>query len=137
MPTAVWVAERSYAMRVMAECHQKLKNDHAAEMWLHKAAAEHPMAREGWVALSELMYSQSRWEECLAYASRALRIHHRMNDYTCEPSAYGAKPHDLAAIAAWRMGLKDVAIEQGKLALQFAPNDKRLLDNLSWYQGDK
>lgn len=137
MPSAVWIAERSYAMRVMAECHQKLKNNYAAEMWFHKAAAEHPMARESWVALSELMYSQSRWEECLAYASRALRIHHRMNDYTCEPSAYGAKPHDLAAIAAWRMGLKDVAIEQGKLALQFAPNDRRLLDNLSWYQGDK
>jgi hypothetical protein len=43
----------------------------------------------------------------------------------------------LAAIAAFRIGLKEAAIEQGKIAVELNPNDQRLLDNLAWYLGEK
>ena len=37
MPNSVWKAERSYAMRVMAECYVHIKDNAAAEQWLHRA----------------------------------------------------------------------------------------------------
>ena len=51
--------------------------------------------------------------------------------------AWGAQPHDLAAISAWRIGLKEASIEQGKLAIELEPNDNRLKDNMLWYTGEK
>ena len=35
-----------------------------------------------------------------------------------------------ASIAAWNLGMKEVAIEQCELAIQHAPDDERLLENL-------
>jgi hypothetical protein len=43
-------------------------------------------------------------------------------------------PHDLAAIAAYRMGVKDKAIEHGTKALELAPEDERLKKNLEYYK---
>jgi hypothetical protein len=40
----------------------------------------------------------------------------------------------LAAVAAWNLGLKDVAREQAKLALDHAPNDERLKANLAFME---
>ena len=137
MPNSLWKAERSYAMRVMSECYSAKGDNHAAEEWLHKAAVEDPTARESWIALSDLMYKQARWEECFAYAMKALKITHRVYVYTSDPNAWSWKPHDLAAISAWRLGLNDIAVKQGELALSLAPEDKRLQDNMEWYRGNK
>jgi hypothetical protein len=82
-----------------------------------------------------LMYRQHRWEECFAYAMRALRIVDRAMVYTCDPAVWGAQPHDLAAIGAWHLGLVDVAIEQGEKAVELEPQDQRLRVNLEWFSG--
>jgi hypothetical protein len=42
-----------------------------------------------------------------------------------------------AALSAYRMSLRETAIEQGKLALCHSPDDKRLQENLAWYLGKK
>ena len=120
-------------MRVMSECYAALGNNQAAEEWLHKAAVEDPSARESWIALSDLTGNQHRWEESFAYAMKALRITHREYVYTSDPAAWGWKPHDLAAVAAYRLGLNDIAIKQGEIALSFAPEDPRLKSNMGWY----
>ena len=133
MPNSLWKAERSYAMRVMSECYNAKGDKQAAEEWLHKAAVEDPTARESWIALADLTGNQHRWAESFAYAMKALSITHRVYVYTSDPNAWGYRPHDLAAIAAYRLGLTDIAIEQGKLALSFAPDDERLKANMDWY----
>jgi Flp pilus assembly protein TadD len=48
-----------------------------------------------------------------------------------DPTAWTEKPHDYASIAAWHLGLKDEAIEHCKKALEFAPNDERIKNNLA------
>jgi len=137
MPNSLWKAERSYAMRVMSECYNAKGDKQAAEEWLHKAAVEDPSARESWIALADLMGNQHRWEESFAYATKALSITHRVYVYTSDPNAWGYRPYDLAAIAAYRLGLFDIAIKHGKTALELAPDDERLRDNLDWYLGKK
>jgi glycosyltransferase involved in cell wall biosynthesis len=137
MPTAVWKAERSAALRVLSECHLALGNDQEAESCLYKAAMEDPTARESWIALSDLFGKKHQWEESFAYAMKALKITNKTLVYTSDPNAWGYRPHDLAAIAAYRLGLCDIAIKHGKTALELAPDDERLRDNMNWYLGNK
>jgi glycosyltransferase involved in cell wall biosynthesis len=137
MPEATWVNDRCYAMRVMGQCYAALGDQATAEGWYHKAAAEAPHTREPWMALTKLYYEQHKWAESYGAAMRALSIKNKELVYTTDPSAWGALPHDHAAIAAYRLGLKEAAIEQGRLACELDPNDKRLQDNLLWYTGEK
>ena len=121
----------------MGRCYAELGNIEAAEKAFHNAAGEAPNTREPWCELAMLMYRQTRWEECFAYAMRALKIVNRDLVYTCDPAVWGAQPHDLAAVSAWHLGLKDIAKEQGKLALDLEPENDRLRENLSWFSGEK
>lgn len=53
--------------------------------------------------------------------------------YTMDPSVWGAKPHDLLAISAYHLGLKNDAIEHGRIALELDPDNTRLQNNLTYY----
>ncbi len=136
MPGAVWDAERAYATRIIGRCHAELGDLTKAETWYYRAAGEAPNTREPWCDLAMLMYRQHRWEECVATSMRALRIKDRQMFYTSDPAVWGFWAHDLASIAAWHLGLRDIAIEQAKLALEHAPHDVRLQDNLKWCLGE-
>jgi glycosyltransferase involved in cell wall biosynthesis len=136
MPEATWVNDRAYAMRLIGECFAGKGDQGAAESWYHKAAAEAPHTREPWMALTKLYYEQGRWAECYGTACRALSITHKQLVYTTDPAAWGWLPHDFAAIAAWRLGLQDVALSQGQTACDLAPEDARLAENLKWYKGE-
>lgn len=135
LPNANWANERCYAYRVMAKSYAEKGDLQAAETAFHKAASEAPDTREPWAELAMLMYRQSRWEECFAYSIRTLRIKDRNLVYTCDPSVWGYWAHDLASISAWNLGLKEIALEQAKLALEHSPNDPRLKGNLDVIQG--
>ena len=137
LPRATWMNERCYAYRVMGRCYSELGMMDEAEKAFHLAAAEAPNTREPWCELAMLTYRQSRWEECLAYASRALKIVDRAMVYTCDPSVWGAQAHDILAIAAWNLGLKDLAIKQGQIALELEPDNMRLQENVQFYLGNK
>ena len=135
LPGATWPNERCYAMRILGKCFSELGNVGEAEKWFQMAAIEAPYTREPWCNLAMMMYQQSRWPECYAACMRALAIKNRELVYTCDPEVWGHLPHDLASIAAWHMGLKDVAIEQAELAVQCSPDDLRLRANLRFVTG--
>jgi hypothetical protein len=69
---------------------------------------------------------QHRWQECYGAAMRALSVRDRELVYTVDPAVWGAHPHDLAAISAWNLGMRDIAAEQGRLALDLEPENDRL-----------
>ena len=126
--------ERCYAMRLLGQTYNSMGDQASAEKWLLQAAGEGPNTREPWCNLAMLMYQQSRWHECYAYSFRALTITDRALVYTGDPAVWGYWAHDLAAVAAWNLGLKDVAREQAKLALDHAPDDDRLKANLAFME---
>jgi SAM-dependent methyltransferase len=137
LPGATWVKERSYAMRTMAKCYEGKGDWTEAEAWWLRSAAEAPNTREPWCGLATMYYMQSRWQDCFGAAMRALSITDRELVYTVDPAVWGHQPHDLAAIAAWNLGMKDVAAEQGQIAVQLSPDDERLKENLLWFRGKK
>lgn len=129
LPAATWHHERCYAMRTMGKCYEAKDQLFDAEGWYHKAVAEAPMTREPWVALANLYYRQNRWAECYAMACRALAITYKELVYTHDPECWKSLPHDLASIGAWHLGLHEKALEEVEKALEFAPDDLRLLGN--------
>lgn len=130
MPNSVWHHERCYAMRVMGKCFEAKEMPAEAESWYFRAAAEAPATREPWVALANMFYTQNRWADCYTASLRAVQILYKEPVYTCDPSCWGALPHDLASISAWNLGLKLEALKYVKEALVFTPEDERLRANL-------
>jgi hypothetical protein len=63
---------------------------------------------------------------------RGLKIKDKALVYTCDPTVWGYGLHDLASVSAWHLGLRDIATEQAKLAVDLAPDDQRLRKNLEY-----
>ena len=114
----------------MGKSHENLGNHWDAQKWYRLACAEAPGTREPWCELAMFSYMTHDWTQCLFAAERALSITDKALVYTMDPSVWTEKPHDLASIAAWHLGMKDKAIQHCKKALEFAPNDARLIGNL-------
>ncbi len=136
LPGATWGNERCYAMRVIARCHEEKGELHEGLNWARKATTEAYDTREPWCEVARLAYRLQRWEECLGAALTALKITERERVYTCDPEVWGALPHDYASIAAWNLGLSDLAKEHICVALTLNPHDSRLIENMRWIEGD-
>jgi glycosyltransferase involved in cell wall biosynthesis len=130
MPNATWNPDRAYAMRLIGKGYNALGKHTEALYWHRLACEKTPDSREPWCALSLYCYEQSNWSECYYAADKALNITFREQLYTSDPTAWGFQPHDLAAIAAWNLGLTDKALSHGLNALELAPDDTRLQNNV-------
>jgi glycosyltransferase involved in cell wall biosynthesis len=106
MPEATWPNERCYAMRLLGKSYDELGWD--GLVWHRRACAEAP--------------------------SNALKIKNKEAVYTMDPTVWGALPHDLLAIAAHHLGMKEKAIEQGEIALKLEPQNERFIANLAYYR---
>lgn len=136
-PKADWPNERCYAQRLLGDAYEALQSPQEALQWYLEAARTAPGTREPWVDLASAYYRRSQWQECYDAVMKALEIKQRELVYTCDPAVWGAKPHDLAAIAAWNLGKTEVAIHHGQLAAELEPTDARLKTNLEFYEGKK
>jgi hypothetical protein len=132
MPEATWNNERSYALRLIGNCYDKL--GHNGISWYRKAVAEDAGVRETWCELAQACYNRGLWEECYSAACNALKLTQCTHTYTIDASNWKARPHDLAAIAAYRLGFKKEATQHGTNALEFEPNNQRLITNLAFYK---
>ena len=136
MPEANWSVERGYAYRVMGKCYEAVGMPVQAESAFLRACAEDASIRCPWYALAGFYYRRGDWFGCWNAAKRALSISVRNMDYTVETDAWGAPLHDLAAIAAHHLGMRDAAIFHGGEAVKLSPDDQRLKNNLEFYVGD-
>jgi glycosyltransferase involved in cell wall biosynthesis len=132
MPNATWENERAYAMRLLGKCHDATGQD--GLVWYRRAVAEDPTVRETWCDLATACNKKQLWEEGYGAAKSALNIKEKSLVYTVDQSNWESKPHDLAAVAAYYLGLKEEAIKHGQLALEFEPTNERLIKNLGFYK---
>lgn len=137
LPGASWPNERCYAYRVMSRSYSELGDWANAIRCARLGVIEAPNTREPWCEIAKLTYRAGQWAECYGAAMSALAITNRELVYTVDPEVWGSMPHDYASIAAWNLGIKDKAIEQAELALQFSPNDVRLANNLRLMVSDQ
>ena len=133
LPTATWVNERCFAMRIQGQCFEKLDKPADAIKMFRLAVNEAAHTREPWVDLAKYCYRTKRWNECYYASVQALSITNREYVYTEDPESWGYKPYDLAAIAAYNLGLYTESAKYGTLALELLPSDARLQTNLDFY----
>jgi glycosyltransferase involved in cell wall biosynthesis len=133
MPEATWPNERCYAMRLLGQAYDEKLDYWTALKWFRMSIAEAPGTREPWVDFAMSCYKKHLWKECHHAATMALSIVDRELVYTCDPEVWGSKPHDLAAISAFHLGMKDEAIRHGAEAVRLSPDDERLIRNLEYY----
>lgn len=131
LPKAVWQPERAASMRYLAKCEPE-----QTPVWLNNAVREAPGRREPLVELAQWHHNNGDWENTYKHAIQALEIAEKPLDYLCEEFAWGATPHDLAAIAAYNLGDKESALIHGLKALELNPDDERLARNLDWYKSE-
>lgn len=122
---SAWPPERATSMRYLGRITEN------KEHWFLRACAESPYRRETWVELARFYYEIRKWDQCYAAAIRALEITEKPLEYLCEAESWGALPHDLAAIAAWNTGRKDLAVKHASKAFTLEPTDIRLRENLA------
>jgi hypothetical protein len=103
-------------------------------LWLGRALEEDPGRRETLVDYAFYWYTHENWTECLKYATAALAVKERPLEYLTEAEAWGPLAHDLAGIAAFRLGYYHQAAYHGMEALKLSPYEDRLISNLDQYR---
>jgi len=136
MPEATWQNERCYAMRLLGKAHEELGQSVEAHKWYRLAIAEAPNTREPWCELAMFCYRRNLWVECYSAAKSALEIKDKQLVYTMNPEVWGAQPWDLGSISAWHLGLKDEATQLLAKAIELAPDDQRLRNNMQFMDAD-
>ena len=134
MPSAVWRDERCASMRYLARAVREQGRTGEAYSWLLRACAEAPHLREPWLDAARMALSQREWSGVLWFSQRALAITERSHSYINEPSSWGGAPYDLAALGAYYLGLYPLALEYGRQAAEYSPDDARLRENLGFYE---
>ncbi len=132
MPEATWQNERCYAMRLLGKCYDEMNQD--GREWFTKACIEAPNTREPWVELAESCYKKQDWQKCYDSAKQALTITNKEEVYTMNPAVWGWLPHDLLAISAYHLDLKQESIRHGTIAVEMEPANDRLINNLKYYK---
>lgn len=129
LPRAVWPPERAASMRYLGKI--EVEN---AEHWFNKAIEEAPGRREPWLDLVKYYYDREDWKNCLSASKAVLSITEKPLEYLCEADAWGAAPYDFAAIASYRLGMFEDALNYGLEAVELDPSDLRMNENLAHYR---
>lgn len=134
MPEAVWADERCASMRYIARCYRALAQDAQAVSWYHRAIAEAPYLREPYMDFAEFAYEKQDWHALVWLCRTALAIVERPKTYISESYAWGALPYDYLTVAYAQLGQKAQALEACEKAVELAPQDERLRNNLAFFQ---
>jgi hypothetical protein len=115
------VTERAYALRALSRVTGE-------EAHLHRAAREATWEPDAWEHLAQAHCRRREWRETLAFAQVALQADGEPTHAT-DPNAK-IRAADIAAMAAWELGLRPQALQLAEDAVARSPLDDRLRANL-------
>lgn len=129
LKNATWKDERCASMRFISRCYQNLNKTKAARIWLKKAIKEAPYLRDPYVEMAILEYNQENYKKVEKYCLKALQIRNHQKSYINETFSWDGTIYDLLSISCFYLGKIDYAIYFIDLALDYNPNDERLITN--------
>ena len=129
LKNAVWKDERAASMRFIARCYKHLGNLEEARRWYSLAFLEAPHLRDALVEKALLEYEEEQYSEVEKLCFRALEIKGHEKTYINEPFSWNNTIYDLLSISAYYLGRYEQAIYFVDIALEYTPNDSRLLNN--------
>lgn len=126
---AVWKDERCASMRFIARSYRYLEKYKEAIYWYEKAIIEAPYLRDPYVELALLYYELKDWEKVIFYSDKALEIKESAKSYINEQFSWDHTIYDLKSISYYYLNNKEKALENINIALTYASEDERLLNN--------
>jgi len=130
LPRATWKDERCASMRFIARSYKHKKEYGEARNWLYKAIVEAPHLRDPYVEMAQLAYDERNWPCVFHMIEEALKIKQRPVTYINEEFCWNATIYDLGALGCYELGMYQKAFEYTKIAVEMAPWDQRLKNNL-------
>lgn len=127
--SSTWREERAEAMRLLARAQPDQRM-----FWLDRARLEAPHRRETWLDLAEALHDQENWLDLFWACNNAIEKTYRTGSYLDDNHAWGFRLFDLLAIACWKLGLTDRAVDAGRKALELDPGNFRLKANLEFFE---
>jgi hypothetical protein len=109
--------ERSYALRALF----RLTGE---ELHLHRAAREVTGEPDAWEHLAQAHAGRGEWREAMAFGAVAVQAGGELTHAT-DPAAK-ARAANVAAHAAWQLGLRPQALQFAEEAVARSPSDDRL-----------
>lgn len=122
----------SYVYSMMAKCYNKMDRQDRALEYLQKAC-DYGKRRESYVDLAHGYMQRGRFEECLEWARKALKITEGQFAPHSDPGAWSFKPHELISVALYNLPARiGDAIKAAEMALSLSIGDdaKRISENL-------
>lgn len=129
LSNATWKDERCASMRFIARSYINLGRYDEARIWLNKAIKEAPYLREPYVEMAFLEYKLGNYMDVIHNCLNALTIKENKKTYINEIFCYDNTIYDLLSIAYYNLGLYDIALFYIDIALEYNPNDERLIAN--------
>lgn len=126
LPGATYLAERGEAFRLLA---RQTPNAQEKIPLLQQAVMLDPRRRDGWVDLAAAYRVHGQWMLGRFAALQALAITDRMSGFMTYGEAWGAKPYDELSLCLWYDGDEDGARDALRCALEYEPENPRLLEN--------
>lgn len=133
LPKANSKFERAMVCTYIGRCFTNLSKFDDAKSWFEIAIQEFQDKKEPWVDLADLYRISENWLLALISAEKAISINVNQHKWPYDGEAWGFKPYDIAALAAYYLKDYEKALLYGEKCVKLAPNNKRLLDNLRWY----
>lgn len=126
-------SDQADAWRCLAICYKNLGDRDKQVQSLHRACAEHPDRREFWGELAEIYHAEGKEEIAAGLIKCLLEIPMPAKSYTTH-RWYGPHPYDLLGRCLWKLGRYEEGRKWALKALSLSPKDKRLRDNLQWFE---
>jgi len=121
-----WHVERAWAMMFMAKAHEQGGDRNMCIPLLLRASSLTGKHREPWMALTEYYVNQKDWPHARVAINHALSITQRTEHYLVRGDSWGAKPHDIAALCAFKTGDLAATKEHIAEALRLEPDNREI-----------
>lgn len=130
MPRATWKDERCASMRFIARSYIEKGDLEQGRYWLYLAIAEAPHLRDAYGEMAKLAYLEKDWPRVFSMVEAAFKIKNRTSSYIYESFCWDHTLYDLGALSCYELGMLNKSIIYAKAAVEKAPDDERLKNNL-------
>ena len=125
--------ERAAINLWVSESYLKLGQNQRAMEFANNATKLAPETYETWHWQAHVSHMKKDWQECFSSAIKIETLVKQNNQLT-KPEVWHWWGYDLVALSAHYLGKHDLAVFYGKKALLARPEDKRLNENLKYYE---
>lgn len=124
---------KAYIARAIGNHYLHHNQNDLAKTW-YELSLGHSKERETYYSLAKFYNTIQDHTMCFINAENGIRVTERRNGFTYDAVAWGYILYDYAAMSAYYIGLKEKAVEYGRIAVELNPYDERLKKNLAFYE---